>query len=81
MKKLTLSADEEVIELAKKIATMHKTSISALFEHLVRFLSKREGALPPLGPIARSASGIIKLPPRRREKEILEDALMEKEGL
>lgn len=81
MKKLTLSAEEEIIELAKKIAREHKTSVSTLFSRFVRFLSAHEEVPSKIGPIARSVSGIIKFPKGKTERKILEDALMEKEGL
>ena len=81
MKKLTLSADPEVIDQARKLAKQSGTSVSSMFERFVRLLAASQQATRPLGPLARKASGMIRLPEGRSEREILEDALLEKHGL
>lgn len=81
MKKLTLSADPEVIEQAKRLAAESGTSVSSLFERMIRLLARRRRRRPRIGPITRKATGIIKLPPGKSEQELLEDALAEKHGV
>ena len=81
MKKLTLNAEPEVIEQARRLADAKGTSISSLFARIVRFLARREGNRLPIGRLTRSASGLIKLPPGKNEREVLEDALVDKYGL
>ncbi len=81
MKKLTLSADPEVIAQARKLAAESGTSVSSMFERFVRLLAAGRRSGRPLGPIARKASGMIRLPEGRSEREVLEDALLEKHGL
>jgi hypothetical protein len=81
MKKLTLNADPEVIEQARRLAKAQGTSVSSMFARIVRFLARRDGERPPIGRLTRKASGLVKLPPGKSEREILEDALIEKYGL
>jgi hypothetical protein len=105
MKKLTLSAPDDVVTKARKLARARGTSISAMFANLIRALDAppakppphprnggsapssrklaRKQPLPqiPVGPLARQASGIIKLPPGKTDREVLEEALLEKYGL
>ena len=81
MKKLTLTADPEVIEQARKLAKRSGTSVSSMFECFVRLLAAGQRSDRPLGPLARKASGMIRLPEGRSEREVLEDALLEKHGL
>ena len=78
MRKLTLSADEEVIAEAKQIAAENKTSVSAMFSRFVRAIGRRENPHRPLGPIARKASGVIRLGGRKSRRQLLEEALAEK---
>ena len=81
VKKLTLSAPEEVIAETKQIAAKKKTSVSALFVRLFRTIDQECDPKDTLGPIALSASGIVKLPTDRTESELLENALAEKYGV
>ena len=78
VKKLTLSAPEEVIAETKRIAAKKKTSVSALFVRLFRTIDRECDPKDALGPIALSASGIVKLPADQTESELIEDALAEK---
>ena len=80
MKKLTLSADPDVIEQAREIAEQTGTSVSSMFERMVRLLAKQRHSDEPIGPLARKATGMIVFPADRSEREILEDALLEKYG-
>jgi hypothetical protein len=82
MKKLTLSADEHVIRKARQLARRNKTSISAMFSRFVLATSEREAPSGEerLGPLTRRALGLAKLPAGKPDREVLEDALMEKYG-
>lgn len=81
MKKLTLNADPEVIEQAHRLAKAHGTSVSSLFARFVQFLAQRERGRQPVGRLARSATGLVKLPRGKNEREVIEDALVEQYGL
>ncbi len=81
MKKLTLSADEAVIRKAKRLARENQTSISAIFERLVRTMTDPQELRRAIGPIARKATGIISLPKGKTPRQVLEDSLMDKYGL
>ena len=81
VKKLTLSAPEEVIAETKLIAAKKKTSVSALFVRLFRAMDRELDSEGALGPITLRASGMVKLPTDGAEREVLEDALAEKYGL
>ena len=76
-KKLTLSAPEEVIADAKRIATQKNTSVSALFSRLIRTIDQKHHLEVSLGPVTLRASGMVTLPPHKADHELLEDALNE----
>lgn len=78
MKKLTLSADPEVIEQAKRLAAESGTSVSSMFERFVRLMSRKGKPKRRLGPITQEASGLISLPRGKTERDVLEDARAEK---
>jgi hypothetical protein len=78
MRKLTLNADESIIEKAKMLAEEEGTSVSAMFDRFVRMLLARRRAHQSLGPIARKAAGVISLPRGKQAGQILEEALAEK---
>ena len=80
MNKLTLSAEEDIIQNAKRIAADHKTSVSALFARFVQAMMNREWADKPVGPIARKATGVANLPNDLTDKELLADALADRYG-
>ena len=80
VKKLTLSAPEEVIADAKRIAARKMTSVSGLFVRLVRAVDQETGQQDSLGPITLRASGIAKLPSDQTDAELLEEALNERYG-
>ena len=81
VKKLTLSAPEEIITEAKRIAAKKTTSVSALFVRLFRTIDSELDPEDSLGPITLRASGIAKLPTGRTDQELLEDALYDKYGV
>ena len=83
MKKLTLSADEQVIKQAKRLANENRTSVSAMFGRFIRSLARQgeRAGRAPAGSIARKASGVIRLPKSTTDRQVLEDALLEKHEL
>jgi hypothetical protein len=82
MKKLTLSAEEEVVRQAKRLARRRKTSVSAMFSRVIRGMSDRpsRGDAPPAGSIAGRARGFVALPAGKTARDVLADALIEKHG-
>jgi hypothetical protein len=81
MAKLTLNADREVIEKAKRVAAERKTSVSALFSRIIRALGDGHDKGRAVGRLARRASGVIELPKGKSHKHVLGDALRDKYGL
>ncbi len=78
MTKLTLSVDEEVVAQAKRLAGEHGTSVSAMFTQIIRSMADGPRQGPRPGPLARRASGLIRLPEGRTARDVLVDALAEK---
>lgn len=77
--KLTLSAEEELVALAKRLAKSRRMSVSALFAQMVRALDRARTADPAdLGPITRRASGLVTQRSQRSDRELVEEALEEK---
>ncbi len=81
MKKLTLNAEESIVEEAKRIAREQGTSVSSLFSRWIGTLAHRKqtGAIPA-NSIAARARGIAQLPQGQSEKDVLADALTDKYG-
>lgn len=81
MPKLTLSADSDVIEKAKRIAEARGTSVSAMFSQFVQAMATEGDAdQPALGPMTRRAIGLARLPADRNDRQLIEDALAERYG-
>jgi hypothetical protein len=79
--KLTLSADKDLIREAKRFADREGTSLSSMFSRFLRaVLGSRKGKDKP-GPITGKATGLVKLPIHKTDRELLEDALSDKYGL
>ena len=77
--KLTLSAEEELVALAKRLARSRGTSVSELFARVIRALGQERTADDhDLGPITRQASGLVPLRSHRSDRQLIEDALEEK---
>ena len=76
--KLTLSADKELIKEAKELAEKEGTSLSSMFSRFLRAVlsGRRKQQLP--GPLTRKATGLLKLPLDKSDRELLEEALAEK---
>ena len=79
--KLTLSADEDVVDQAKRLAAEQNTSVSAMFSRIIRGMARRKKSDADLGALTRQVAGIAKLPKGKRPRDVLSDALMEKHGL
>lgn len=47
---------------------------------LVQAMAHRRGKKAKIGPITRRATGLVKLPPDKAERELLEEALGKKYG-
>lgn len=79
--RLTLSADEDVVEQAKRLAAEQKTSVSAMFSRIIRGMAQRKKPTADLGPVTRHVAGIARLPKGKTPRDVLTDALMDKHGL
>ena len=78
MKKLTLSAEDHVIDAAKQYAAEQGTSVSALFSRFVLALTAARPAAKrslPRKSLTRKATGLISLPKGPSDDELLEDAI------
>jgi hypothetical protein len=64
VKKLTLSADEDVIRDAKRLARRNKTSVSAMFSRFVRGMAKPKKARMEIPP-PRAPGGSSRCPKAR----------------
>jgi hypothetical protein len=79
--KLTLSVEIPLIEEAKRLAAERHTSVSAMFARFLRSVTAPDPrCVPSLGPITRKASGIARLPTGRSDRDLLEDALLDRYG-
>lgn len=81
MTKLTLSADQQVIQTARRLSRRNRTSISAMFARMVLAADDQSHRQERLPPIVARASGIIQLPGPSRDDEVLAEALLDKYGL
>lgn len=77
MAKLTLNADQDVIEKAKRLAAERNTSVSAMFSRFIRALANGAGKQKAIGKLTRQASGVIDLK-GRNYKDVLADSLTDK---
>ena len=78
--KLTLSADKEIIARAKKLAEDNRTSVSAMFSRLLMAMTRGRSSPDALGLVTRKATGLIRIPTHKRDRQLLEEALAEKYG-
>ena len=85
MAKLTLSMPAKDIQAAHRIAKQNKTSISSMMLRIVRVMSmrkkprgRRDEELPPL---TKKLSGILPNPKGKSDRQLIEDALLDKHGL
>lgn len=78
--KLTLSADRELIQQAKKLAALNGTSVSAMFSRMLGVMGRTSGLLDSPAPLTRKATGLIRLPSAAEDERLIEDALAAKYG-
>jgi hypothetical protein len=79
MRKLTLSATDEVIATAKGLAAKEGSSVSAIFARLLT-AAAGPGRGAPLAPVTRRASGLIRLADARTDQQLLTEALEDRYG-
>ncbi|MGA2583535.1 MAG: DUF6364 family protein [Tepidisphaeraceae bacterium] len=81
MKKLTLTAEKEIIDLAKKLAEARGTSVSAMFSQLIRALAEGPSQRgDKVGPITRRVTGIARARNGKSDRQLIEDSLLERHG-
>ncbi len=80
--KLTLSMDTSVVARAKQAARARNTSVSAMLAGLVCGLDALDHSHHAdfIGPLTRSATGLIELGPSHSDADLLSDALWERYG-
>ena len=79
--KLTLSAEREVVKKVKRLAQEQGTSVSAIFDRFARSITSSPAEPRPIGRITRKASGMVSLPKSKTDRQLLEEALLERYGL
>lgn len=81
MPKLTLSAKQDVIEKAKRLADERGTSVSAMFSRFVESATANgDPKHLPLGPTTRKAIGLVKLPTGKSDRQLIEEAMSQRYG-
>ena len=78
MTKLTLSADDEVVAQAKRLAKESGTSVSSMFARFVAAAASVRSRCGEPAPLTRRATGIVALPAGRSDRELVEEALAER---
>lgn len=78
MSKLTLSADKDLIKKAKHMAAKEGTSLSSMFARFLQGVLKQRETEDRAGPITKKATGLVKLPVGKSDRELLEEALVER---
>jgi hypothetical protein len=81
VRKLTLSVDESVLREARRAAKRRGSSISAMVSRFFRVMARKDAAPTQISPTVRKLSGIVSLPKDKSDRELLEDALVERYGL
>jgi hypothetical protein len=77
MQKLTLNAEPDVIERAKQLASERGTSVSKLFSQFIRSMEKTPRRRPTSSK-TRQATGLIKLPKGKSDRQLIEEAVLER---
>ena len=84
VRKLTLTMEPETIEMAKRYARKHNTSVSAVVSQFIRSVAseeEREDVQIPRGSLLEKVAGIIKLPEGKTVDDLLQEAIQEKHGV
>lgn len=78
--KLTLSVDQALIRDAKRMASAEGTSLSALISRQLSAMLafRRRKKEFQIGPITRRATGLVKWPAGKTDRQVLEEALIER---
>lgn len=76
MPKLTLNAERDVIEKAKRIAGERGTSVSAMFGQFVETMSAPRPRRRKAAPITRRLRGLAKVSARKSDRELFEEAML-----
>ncbi len=79
--KLTLSARRDIVKKVKHLAREQGTSVSAIFDRFARSITSAPEKNRPLGRITRQATGIIRLPKNKTDRQLLAEALRQRHGL
>ncbi len=78
--KLTLSVDRDLIRKAKRLAGEEGSSLSSMISRILEARLRRRDGKDRTGPLTKRATGLIRLPAGKSDREVLEDALGEKYG-
>jgi hypothetical protein len=78
MTKLTLSADDEVVAQAKRLAEESGTSVSSMFARFVTAAALEKARVEEPGPLTRRATGLVTLPAGKSDRALIEEALAER---
>jgi len=76
MPKLTLNAEKNVIEKAKRIAQERGTSVSAMFSQFVASMGSSQRRRRKSAPITRRLRGLAKVSADKSDRELFEEALL-----
>ncbi len=79
MPKLTLSADSDVIEKAKRIAEARGTSVSAMFSEFVDTMTAPRRPRRKTAPITRRLRGLAKVSAKISDRNLYERAILARE--
>jgi len=78
MPKLTLNAEKDVIEKAKRIASERGTSVSAMFSQFIATMVSPRRRRRKSAPITRRLRGLAKVSADKSDRELLEEAIVAK---
>lgn len=78
--KLTLSVDKDLIRKAKRRAGAEGTSLSSMISRIFEAMLRTRDRKDRPGPLTGKATGLVRLPAGRSDRDLLEDALSEKYG-
>jgi len=80
MTKLTLNADRELIEDAKRVAAQQGTSLSSMFSRFMRAVVQESRGIAARGVVTNRVLGLVSLPKHLDDRGLVEDALADRFG-
>jgi len=80
MAQITLSADEDAVKRAERVATAHNTTVTSMLATALEAIGELDFSVDELPPITREALGLASNVPNRPYKDLLAEALMNKYG-